>query len=294
MAFTTSALTDSYLKKLQETEAGKPGDYQSKYQNQIDGLLDDITNRKKFSYDFNADPLYQQIKDSKMTLGKQAAQNAVAASATMTGGYGNSYGTTAAAQANQQYVQQINDMIPDLYNVAAARYDAETERLKNNYSMFTDADSRDYSKYRDTVSDWNNNRSYYQNAYNGSYSNDMSKANYDESVRQFDENQKLAREQFEWQKAQAAKASSGSSGSSKKSSSSGSSTKVYGTSTDSNDSKYADIYNNIQSIRKNMTGGSRGNAITGVTQYLNNLKNEKVITTSDYNSILKAFKNGKI
>lgn len=294
MAFTTSALTDSYLKKLQETEAGKPGDYQSKYQNQIDGLLDDITNRKKFSYDFNADPLYQQIKDSKMTLGKQAAQNAVAASATMTGGYGNSYGTTAAAQANQQYVQQINDMIPDLYNVAAARYDAETERLKNNYSMFTDADSRDYSKYRDTVSDWNNNRSYYQNAYNGSYSNDMSRANYDESVRQFDENQKLAREQFEWQKAQAARASSRSSGSSKKSSSSsGGSSKVYGTSTDS-DIMMDDIYDNIRSIRNNMKGGTSGSPGAAVKQYLKNLMDANMITPAVYRTTLQEYKDGEI
>ena len=37
--------------------AQKPGAYQSHYQDQIGALIDQITNRDKFSYDLNADAL---------------------------------------------------------------------------------------------------------------------------------------------------------------------------------------------------------------------------------------------
>lgn len=140
--------------------------YTSKYQNQIDGILDKITNREQFSYDFNADPLFQQYKDNFTKLGNEASMNAVANASAMTGGFGSSYATTAAAQANQQYLNQMNDMIPELYNAALSKYRMESEDLLNKYSVTSDAENRNYSQYRDNVADYYTNRDYYTNGYN--------------------------------------------------------------------------------------------------------------------------------
>ena len=67
---------------------------------------------RKFNYDVNGDPLYQQYKHSYMTQGKQAMEDTIGQAAAMTGGYGNSYATAAGGQAYQSYLDQLNDRYP--------------------------------------------------------------------------------------------------------------------------------------------------------------------------------------
>lgn len=220
--------------KLNQVENSKPGEYQSQYTDKINGLLDNILNRKEFSYDFNADPLYQQYKDQYTTLGQQAMMDTVANAATMTGGYGNSYGVTAGVQANQAYLQQLNNIIPDLYNAALKKYDNETANLYNQFSALGSQEDREYGKYRDTVGDWQNDRGYYYDKYAGSISNDQYVSDYNQDEDQFNQEMALAWAQFNYQKEKDALAmaanqmvstgSSGSSGSSRSSSSKSSST----------------------------------------------------------------------
>lgn len=148
--------------------AKKP--YESGYEDRLNGMMDKIINRKEFNYDFNADPLYQNYKDQYTKLGNEAAQNAVANASALTGGYGNSYAATAGAQANQQYLTALNNVIPSLYNNALNQYNAEGNRLKDAYGMLQDAEARKYAQYRDDVADdqWQqsfdeNNRQWQQN-----------------------------------------------------------------------------------------------------------------------------------
>ena len=140
--------------------------YESKYGSAIDNILSKITNREAFSYDFNADPLYQQAKDTYTKLGNEASMNAVANVSNMTGGYANSYAATAAAQANQQYLTQLNNMIPELYNAALNKYKMDSEDLYNQYSVYGNAEDRAYGQYRDNVSDYYADRDYYYSGYN--------------------------------------------------------------------------------------------------------------------------------
>lgn len=176
--FKPSDTTQSYLNQLKKVEGNAPGGYTSKYQSQIDELLSRINNREKFSYDFNADPLYQQYKDSYTKLGKEAGMNAAANAANLTGGYGNSYAATAAAQANQQYLTQLNDVIPELYNAAIDKYQMEGQDMLSQYGAMSEAEQAAYNQYRDSMSDYYNNLSYYQNAYNSSLGNDWNLANF--------------------------------------------------------------------------------------------------------------------
>lgn len=171
----------------------KPGDYQSQYKGQLDALYQQIMNRDKFSFDLNGDALYQQYKDQYQTLGKQAMQDTMGQAAAMAGGYGSSYATTAGNQAYQNYLAQLNDIVPDLYNAAYDRYTQEGNDLMNRLSLTQSMEDREYDKYRDTVSDWNAERDYansdYWNKYNADYGNWQDMLNYYNQLAQMESNQ---------------------------------------------------------------------------------------------------------
>ena len=140
---------------LQQQLANKPGEYQSAWQTQLDETLNKILNREKFTYDLNGDALYQQYKDQYMLQGQQAMMDTMGQAAAMTGGYGNSYAQTVGQQTYQGYLQQLNDRIPELYQLALNQYNQEGQDLYNQYGLYADREDQDYGRYRDTVSDYN-------------------------------------------------------------------------------------------------------------------------------------------
>ena len=139
---------------LQQQLANKPGEYQSQWQTQLDEILNNILNRDKFSYDLNSDALYQQYKDQYMLQGQQAMMDTMGQAAALTGGYGNSYAQTAGQQTYQGYLQQLNDRVPELYQLALNQYNQEGQDLYNQYGLYADRENQDYSRYRDDVSDY--------------------------------------------------------------------------------------------------------------------------------------------
>lgn len=255
----SSAVLDAQ-KALSDYEGKKPGAYTSRYQGQLDGLLDKLKNRK-FDYDFNQDALYQQYKDKYTEQGRQAAVNAAASASALTGGYGNSYATSAAAQANQQYMTELNDKIPELYQLAMARYQNEGNDLATLYGLYQGADATDYGRYQDSVTDfynylnyltqkentaytrdytewgdrvnrYNTDRDYLYQGYRGDVADEQWARELAEQQRQFDANLALSREQLAYQRAAAAKAAStGTSSSTSKSTGKSSSAAKSGTST---------------------------------------------------------------
>lgn len=166
---------EDYLK-----EAGtKPGDYESKYDPQIEQMAQDLVDRKPFTYDFNADPLYQQYRDQYTQAGQQAMLDTMGNAASLSGGYGNSYAATAGNQAYGQYMTQLNNVIPQLYDAAYNRYTNEENTLRNNLAMLQGLDDTAYGRWMDQ------NNLYWQgmNFYNSNFENDRS---YQLSKDQFD------------------------------------------------------------------------------------------------------------
>ena len=139
---------------LQQQLSQKPGAYQSQWQTQLDETLAKILNREEFSYDLNGDALYQQYKDQYMLQGQQAMMDTMGQAAALTGGYGNSYAQTAGQQTYQGYLQQLNDRIPELYQLALNQYNQEGQNLYNQYGLYADREQQDYGRYRDQVSDY--------------------------------------------------------------------------------------------------------------------------------------------
>lgn len=183
----------------------KPSAYTGKYDNLINDNLNNILNRKQFSYDANKDALYNQYKDMYTRNGHTAMQDTMGNAALLTGGYGNSYATTAGQQAYNSYMQQLNDKIPELEQRAYERYRDETNDLYNQNNLLTNLDSTDYSRYRDKMSDYLNDRDFYYNAYNnernfdyGKYRDDVGDAKDDRNFNYQKERDSVSDDQ--WQK----------------------------------------------------------------------------------------------
>lgn len=202
---------------LQQHLAQKPGAYQSTWEGQLNDKIAQILNREKFSYDLNGDALYQQYKDQYTTQGKLASMDVMGQAAAMTGGYGNSYAQTAGQQAYQGYLQQLNAVVPELYGMALDQYNREGQELYDQAGLMAQMEDQEYGRYRDQLSDYYTDLNYltenarymseteYKKALDdfnikyGAYRDDVTdqqwQKQYDEGVRQYNE-------QFAYQKSQ--------------------------------------------------------------------------------------------
>lgn len=150
---------------LQDHLASKPGEYKSQWQSQLDSLMQQIMNGEQFSYDMNGDALYQQYKDKFTQQGKMAMADTMGQAAAMTGGYGNSYAQSVGQQAYQGQLSQLNDVIPELAQMAYNRYRDGKQDLYNQYGMVADRENLDYGRHRDSVADWEAERGYLAGRY---------------------------------------------------------------------------------------------------------------------------------
>lgn len=157
-----SPSTSAY-NNLQTLINNKPGEYAaSPYSQQVTDVLNQIKGRN-FTYDFNVDPLYQTAKNKYMEQGQKAMMDTMGNAAALTGGYGNSYATTAGQQTYQDNLSQINNVIPELYNAAYSKYSDEGNKLINQFEMLNGLEQQNYNRYLDKVNQYNES---VNNAYN--------------------------------------------------------------------------------------------------------------------------------
>ena len=137
----------------------KPTDW-DKSQDWTD-LYEKIMGREDFNYDFNTDALYQQYKDKYIQQGKMAMADTIGQASAMTGGYGNSYAATAGSQAYQASLQNLNDMIPELYQMALDKYNQKGQEMYKQAGLLMDDYDRWYGENQDSYNKLINERGYY-------------------------------------------------------------------------------------------------------------------------------------
>lgn len=142
-------------------------------QQDYDNALNAKLNQGKFSYDINGDVLYQQYKDNFINQGKQAMVDTMGQAAAMTGGYGNSYAATVGNQTYQGYLTNLNNMIPQLQQMALDRYNAESNRLNENFNILGVDRQNALNEYESEYSKLVADRSYYGDRYDNSYKNTL-------------------------------------------------------------------------------------------------------------------------
>lgn len=151
------------------------GDFAYGNQQMYDDVIKKIMGREKFSYDLNGDALYQQYKDKYIKQGKMAMADTMGQAVAMTGGYGNSYAATVGNQAYQAHLENLNDIVPELYQMAYDKYNQEGQDLYNKYSMLAKDRATQYGEWTDGYNRLVADRGYYSDAYDNERSFDYNK-----------------------------------------------------------------------------------------------------------------------
>ena len=157
------------LKELQEN---RPGDYESKYQDRIDAALDDLSEKKDFSYNYVNDPLYHQYAQVYTQNAHNASADAAAQAAALTGGYGSSYAASVAQQAYQQQIGALNLAIPTLYQLALDTYDSSGDALVTRLDQLSAQEQNAQGLYNQKLSDYYTQLEQLGSAYNSAYQKD--------------------------------------------------------------------------------------------------------------------------
>lgn len=148
---------DTYAEKTPSSES-------SSVSLMAESLLDKIMENNSFSYDVNADPIYEKYRKLYNDDAKRNAEDIFGLAASLTGGYGNSYGLTLArdalGQADERLEAKKEELERDayerkqnetasLYKLLDALYEKEDRDIKKNEALFDlalkAADMGDYS-----------------------------------------------------------------------------------------------------------------------------------------------------
>ena len=125
--------------------------YQNSYDQPLQELFREITERPGFTYDPNDDALYQGYKQSYAQQGRLAMEDSIGYAAGLTGGYGSSYAQSVGQQQYDAYLQKLSDIYPELYSMAYNRYQDEGAALQQQYDMMMAQSDREYERYVDLM-----------------------------------------------------------------------------------------------------------------------------------------------
>ena len=128
-----------------------------KYAALSDKLLNSVLSTKDFSYDMNSDALYNQYKQMYSEEGRKASEHIYGLNTSLTGGYSNSYASSAASAAYGEYMSKLSEKAAELEGRAYERYKDKNEALRENLDTVNALVESDYEKYRNSVSDYYKN-----------------------------------------------------------------------------------------------------------------------------------------
>lgn len=135
-------------------------EYVGQWDSIIKDMADQILNRDPFEYNYLEDPNYIALKGMYTREGDRAMQDAIGSVAARTGGMASSYAASAASQANNYFMSQLSDKIPELQQIAYEAYMAGVDGKREDLSMLMGLDSRDYNRYLDSLTQWNADRNF--------------------------------------------------------------------------------------------------------------------------------------
>lgn len=169
------------------------------YSDRVDAMMDKIANREKFSYDFNTDPLFQNMLGASMAAGQTAMQDTMGQAAALTGGYGSSYAQSVGNQAYNNYVKGAYDQLPDFYKTALAAYQMEGDELYRQLGMYNEADDKEFGRL---TTAYGLNYQKAQDIYSQESSNFWNTENFNQDAAKFNAQQSLANAKFKYEQYQ--------------------------------------------------------------------------------------------
>ena len=191
----TMAYTGVYSRDEDDGGGYGSSGYLSRYQARIDALADAILNRDPFSYDKEKDPLYLQYKDTYTRGGQRGMQDTLAQVSARTGGLASSYAESAAQQTYNNYMAQLADKVPELYQLAYSMYMDDLTQDRNDLSMLMGLDDTAYGR-------WSDDRNFGYNAYRDQVADRQWQQQFDYNASRDQVADSQWQTQFDYQKAQ--------------------------------------------------------------------------------------------
>ena len=191
----TMAYTGVYSRDEDDGGGYGSSGYLSRYQARIDALADAILNRDPFYYDKEQDPLYQQYKDTYTRAGQRGMQDTLAQVSARTGGLASSYAESAAQQTYNNYMAQLADKVPELYQLAYSMYMDDLTQDRNDLSMLMGLDDTAYGR-------WSDERNFGYNAYRDQVADRQWQQQFDYNASRDQVADSQWQTQFDYQKAQ--------------------------------------------------------------------------------------------
>ena len=139
-----------------------PQVYGGAYDQQINDLYSQYTNRPDFSYNVNEDALYQQYKDRYVQNAKRGMKDTMGQAASLTGGYGSTYSQGVGQQAYAEQMRGLTDKIPELEERAFSRYNQKGQDILNQYNLANQLGAADQAT-RQYQQEWDFNQQKYAN-----------------------------------------------------------------------------------------------------------------------------------
>ncbi len=128
-------------------QQGAGGSFNYKNQTEYQNALDKVVNREPFEYNQNEDPQYSAYRKAYLREADRAREDTIAKVSANSGGTPSSFAVTAAQQAGDYYVGQLNDQIPVLQQNAYQRYLNGLNADINALEVLANDRSFDYSAY---------------------------------------------------------------------------------------------------------------------------------------------------
>lgn len=161
--YNQSALVQAAQNRLNNIEASKPGGYQSKNNEQLQQLLNQVLHPEAFSYNPNNDSTYLQYRDQYTAQGKKAMEDSIGKAVSLSGGFNNSYAQQVGQSTYNNYMSELTNKIPELEQIAYQRYRNELADKQAAYETLKNVEDTEYSRYMDILNQYNAERDYAAN-----------------------------------------------------------------------------------------------------------------------------------
>lgn len=89
--------------------------------------------------------MYYDVANKKITTVASTGEGSAKVD-NIPGGYGSSYSQAVGQQQYDAYLQKLNGVVPELYQLAYSRYQDEGDELKDQYNMYMAKDAQDYDR----------------------------------------------------------------------------------------------------------------------------------------------------
>lgn len=145
--------------------ATESGTYSGSYGDKIDTAINSWLSNRGFDYNTSNDKDYQkyveQYKDNTQTGAQLSRQTADR----LANGYTPSYADIVAGEVANKQMENVSDAVPTYKQMAQLDYNAEQNRLANTANIYSQLDSTNYSRSRDTAQDYKNQLNTLYNRY---------------------------------------------------------------------------------------------------------------------------------